>query len=148
MTGSPWAALTCFQEHIGEIKGPEPQEAIFRAGATERWGHAEAVDGDARIWREQLQARPSLHCVFVFQWKPRSCSLNKHHTTCTPCHASECTCLRGWFLPAVWTWLLCRLQPPDVFDYNFTVVNFEDITISAAGISVGKQPRVKNKDWH
>lgn len=40
-------------------------------------------------------------------------------------------------------WLLCRLQPPDVFDYNSTVVNFEDITISAAGISVGNQSLMK-----
>lgn len=37
--------------------------------------------------------------------------------------------------------LLCKLQPPDVLDYNSTVVNFEDITIATAGISVGKQSR-------
>lgn len=37
--------------------------------------------------------------------------------------------------------LLCKLQPPDVFDYNSTVVNFEDITIPTAGISMGKESR-------
>lgn len=37
--------------------------------------------------------------------------------------------------------LLCRLQPPDVFDYNSTVVNFEDITIPTAGISMEKESR-------
>lgn len=43
-------------------------------------------------------------------------------------------------------WLLCRLQPPDVFDYNSTVVNFEHVTIPTAGISVGIKNG--NKDCH
>lgn len=62
--------------------------------------------------------------------------------TCSLCHPDfERTCLQRRFLPAVCMQLLCMLQPPDVFDYNSTVVNFKDITIPTAGISAGKQSR-------
>lgn len=130
-------ALTSFQEHICKIKRPEPQEAIFRARATERWGHTDTIDGNACIWSTQSQTNIFM---LLFSFNNHCPALN--FKTGFLFHLDfERTCLQRRFLPAVCMQLLCRLQPPDVFDYNMTVVNFEDITIPTTGISVGKQSR-------
>lgn len=41
---------TSLQEDSRKIKGPEPQEAIFRACGTEWWAHTDAVDSNAWTW--------------------------------------------------------------------------------------------------
>lgn len=78
--------------------------------------------------------------MLLFSFRNHCCALN--FKTCSLFHPDfEHTCLQRRILPAVCMQMLCRLQPPDVFDYNSTVVNFEDITIPTAGISMEKQSR-------
>lgn len=131
------SSLTSFQEHICEVKRPEPQEAVFRAGATERWGHADTIDGNACIWSTQ----PQTHISMLFLTFSNHCSALNLKTGSLFHPDFDCTSLQRRFLPAIFTQLLRRLQPPDVFDYNSTVVNFKDVTIPTACISVGKQSR-------
>lgn len=129
--------LTSFQEHICKIKRPKPQEAIFRARATESWGHTDAIDGNACIWSTQSQTQ-----IFILPFSFSNYCPALNFKTGSLFHPDfERTCLQRRFPPAACMQLLCRLQPPDVFDYYSTVVNFEHITIPTAGISVGKQPR-------
>lgn len=57
------AARTSFQENIRKIARPEPQEAIFRARATEGRGHADAINSNARTWSTHTH----LYSAFVIQ---------------------------------------------------------------------------------
>lgn len=49
------------------------------------------------------------------------------------------TCVKSPFFPAVRMLLLCRQQPPDVFNNNSAVVDFEDMATPAASKSIDKK---------
>lgn len=128
----PPTVPTSLQEHARKIKGPEPQEAVFRARATERWGNADGIDGNARTWVTQTK-RHTLYIVLA-PHSPMSC-----FKLLTLCHTdSNCTWFKSLILPVV-----CRQQSPDIFYNNSAVINLKDIAASTADVSVGKQSRGK-----
>lgn len=127
--------LTSLQEDCRKIKGPEPQEAIFRARSTEGWGHTDAVDCDAWTWDRHT------HTIWcpprqVFSLYPALCLellSNKHFPT-----DFRHTCVKSPFLPAVCMLLLRRQQPPDIPNNNSAVVDLKDMATPAASKSTVK----------